>query len=311
MCGDFYRAAALMYLSPTPLHPFPFENVYSLISYFPPFAPSCFILPSHFPALPTWPEPSTVSTTFSPSSVYSSIKSWIYYVKQNRAMTLCPPSLHVTGLEWIIQPQWLKLASGRKRKLFRSRTIRSIFEWRAVSAFPAALSLSSPSPLAPSHSSHQFTHYHMKKEQILLSCLSFRRTAYKSIWWDWWLKSASFVCCVPLHLHGCGVCIFVSFCGCICIMFVDSVCLYIFQSQRFFCQYISGDYGCYFAECCWRQTIYYISFYPQRWPFISLQSACRLTLFDSHSMFAVCRTSASFQVCIVLYLLKRKSRVRG
>lgn len=208
MCGDIYRAAALMYLSPTPLHPFPFENVYSLISSFPPFAPSCFILLSHFPALPTWPEPSTVSTTFSPSPVYSSIKSWIYYVKQNRAMTLCPQSLHVIGLEWIIQPQWLKLASGRKRKLFWSCTIQAIFEWRAVSAFPAALSLSSPSPLAPSHSSHQFTHYHMKKEQILLSCLSFRRTAYKSIWWDWWLKSASFVCCVPLHLHGCGVCIF-------------------------------------------------------------------------------------------------------
>lgn len=165
MCGDFYRAAPfnLQYLSPTPLHSFPYENVYSLISSFPPFAPSCSILLSHFPALTTWPEPLTVFTTFSPSSVYSPHQAMNSLCEAKKSDDSLSPSLHVIGLEWIIQPQWLKLASGRKRKLFWSRTIQAILEWRAVSAFPAALSLSSPSPLVPSHSSHQFTHDRMKK----------------------------------------------------------------------------------------------------------------------------------------------------
>lgn len=62
----------------------------------PPSAPSCFTLHSHFLSLGARPKPST----FSSSSARPSIKSWIYYVKQNRAMTLCPcPSMSLVENE--------------------------------------------------------------------------------------------------------------------------------------------------------------------------------------------------------------------
>lgn len=54
---------------------------------------------------------------------------------------------------------------------FGAATIQAIFKRGAVSGFPAALTLSSPSPPASSRSSHQCARYHMKIEQILL-CLA-------------------------------------------------------------------------------------------------------------------------------------------
>lgn len=84
----FYNQVSLLLIPDT------FFALHCSVSRFPPS--SCFTLHSHFLSLWAGAEPST----FSSSSFRPSIKSWIYYVKQNRAMTLCPrPSVSLVQNE--------------------------------------------------------------------------------------------------------------------------------------------------------------------------------------------------------------------
>lgn len=219
-----------MYLSPTPPHPFP-SSFLDLL-----FPSLCSFLLSHFLALASWPEPSTVSPTISPSSVLflpsshefimrSKIEQWLFvpvpachWSRMNNSATVVEVRIREKK-EIILEPYH----SG----YFRTSSCRL----RSCSAHPFFfLSSCSLSYLPPVHSLS-----HEESTDSSLSCPSFRRTAYKACrGWDWWwMKSASFVRFVPLHLHGCGVCI-LSLHGCICNMFVATVCVYIFQSQRVF-----------------------------------------------------------------------------
>ena len=125
----------------------------------------------------------------------------------------------------------------------------------AVSGFPAALTLSSPSPPAPSRSSHQCARYHMKIEQILL-CLACP--------WE------------GLHTKqiedGIGVggnkprslCSFASSMVVVC-LFSAVFVIFLLMLSEFFCfvflhpsipkvvcQFVSGDYGCSFADFFWK-----------------------------------------------------------
>lgn len=101
-----------------------------------------------------------------------------------------------------------------KRKLFWSRTIRAIFERRAVSTSPAALTLSSPSLLAYSRSSHRFIRYHKKIEQIFLCLLRPWEGLHTKQIEDGigigWSQPCS-LCSFASTVYGCGLCIFVVF----------------------------------------------------------------------------------------------------
>lgn len=67
------------------------------------------------------------------------------------------------------------------------------------------------------------------------------------------LDKVSLVLCtlILLYLYGRGVCTFVvSFLGCINNMFVDRFAHLPVPILKVVCQYVSGDYGCSFADFC-------------------------------------------------------------
>lgn len=148
----------------------------------------------------------------------------------------------------------MKLGSGRKRELFWSHAIQAIFERRAVSAFPAALTLSSLSLLALSYSSHLFTLYDVKIEQILLCLLCpCKGLPTKQIGRGrQWIESACFFMCLFIYISMAGGAAFPYLCEHICrilSIFADKVpsssanpeaCLLVCT--------VSGDYRCCFAE---------------------------------------------------------------
>lgn len=96
--------------------------------------------------------------------------------------------------------------------------------------------------LAPSHSSHQFTRYHMKMEQILLCLLRpWERPHTKQIGLA--LDEVGLALCAFL-------CTYSVWSGCACICLSSPGCVYNIPLPilKVVCQCVSDDYGCSFAD---------------------------------------------------------------
>lgn len=132
----------------------------------------------------------------------------------------------------------------REKNYFGAAPFRLFSNGELSVPFLAALTLSSSSRLAPSRSSHRFTHCLMMKIQICSrSCSSVRPTANKAYRGG----ERRFIRRVPLHRRGCAVCLSLT----APIIFLSI--LYVCTSANLCFLPASGDDGSSLADssCCY------------------------------------------------------------